>query len=92
MRVCFLPSLEVDFWLFLYGQIDTRNYFNIPIPVQTYFVSSKWCILESDPWAAEKNVCSAVLEWDVLHMPVSPFNSEACLLGWTFYICIIHQL
>lgn len=77
MSLCTTASLEVDFWLFSFGQVEL---FYIHILIWTCFVSRIWSISESDPWAAEKQVCAVEFEWTVPHVLVSAFALRCHLL------------
>lgn len=37
-------------------------------------MSSIWPVSQSEPWAAEKKVCSVEFRWNVPHVLVSPFS------------------
>jgi hypothetical protein len=62
-------------------------------------VSRIWSISESDPWAAEKQVCAVEFEWTVPHVLVSAFALRCHLLqmfypdvfywgGLFIYVCV----
>ena len=51
--------------------IKKHTWYNFNLKfVNTFIVAKIWSILENIPWVLEKNVNSAVIEWNILHMSV----------------------